>query len=185
MIRMKTMQERLASYYKRGCKLTLSSEIEEDEEIYHGYIIKLTSNYACLWLVTDWHYDGILILPIRYITDITYGKYEKTYHRILKSEGALKDMSKPKWLNVGSFKSAFKSLMKNEKIVTVESRLLDINEFVIGNVVDLTDKEVHIKGFDAAAKWRDGVYKIPYKEITSLKFDDEYSSVFKKYVKET
>jgi len=176
------MYSELEKHFEGNHKITLSSNIEDDEEVYHGYIVGLTRNFICLWLVVDWHHDGFLVMPVKYRTGVRHGKYEKTYHRILKSEGCLTDVIKPNWLKIGSYKSAFKSLEANCNNVTIESRLPSVDEFVVGEIKNITDKEVHLKGFDATAKWQDGVYKIPLKDITTLKFGDEYSSVFRKYV---
>lgn len=176
------MYSELETHLKRNHKVTLSSEIEDDEDVYHGYIVGLTRNLVCLWLVVDWHHDGFAIMPVKYVTGIRHGKYEKTYHRVLKSEGCLADVAMPGWLKIGSYKAAFNALKANCNNMIVESRLPPVDEFVVGEIRNVTDKEVHMKGFDATGNWQDGSYKIPFKEITVLKFGDEYSTVFRKYV---
>ncbi len=176
------MFSELEKHFKNGHKITLSSEIEDDEEIYHGYIAEMSRGFVCLWLVSDWHHDGFLIMPIKYVTNVRHGKYEKAYHRILKAEGCLADVGKPDWLKIGSIKSALKSLLANHNNVQIESRLPYADEFVIGEIKRIADKEVQLKGFDATAKWQKGSYKVPFKDITAIKFGDEYSTVFRKYV---
>ncbi len=178
------MYSELEKHFTKNNKVKVWSDIEDDEETYYGYIVGLTRNFVCLWCVEYWHHDGFMILPIKHITEIRHGKNEKTDHRILKLEGRLVDVEKPKWLKIGSYKSIFKSLEKNYNNVIVESRLPSSDVFVLGKILNIANTEVQIKGFDATGKWEDEVYIIPFKEITAVKFGDEYSSIFRKYVLE-
>lgn len=177
------MYDELNKHVKGNHKVTLTSDIGGEEEVYHGYIVGLTDYYCCLWLVVDWHHDGFLIIPNKYITDIQYGEYEKAYHHILESEGCLGAVNKPDWLSIECYASALKSLKANCNVVSVESRLPDVDEFVVGKIKDVNNELVYLQGFDATATWQDGIYEIPLNDVTAVKFGDEYSSVFIKYVK--
>jgi len=176
------MYKKLKHYFKKKYYLTIYSNIEENEENYEGYIVDINSDFVCLYIIEDWHNDGYVILPIKYITSVRCKKHEKVFHKVLKLEGVTTKVFKPDWLNIHNYNSIFKTLQKNKNNIIIESRIPSIDEFVIGKIVKIKKRKVYLKAFDATGQWLCGLYKVPYDEISLIKFDDEYSSVFRKYI---
>ena len=171
----------LREHLKKKHFVTVSSVIAKDEENYRGYLIKVSNDYICMMVIKDWHTDGYVILPMKFVSDIKYSKYEKKNNEILIKEGVISEIPKLSWLSLKSSKSIFISLEKKINTIIVESRLPKVDEFVVGKIKKVKNKHVYLKGFDGTGKWLDGIFKIPYSEITSVTFGDEYSTVFEKY----
>jgi len=176
------MRSKLERHLEKHHHVAVFSKIADNEEIYRGYVVGLSRNLVCMWLVTEWHHDGFIIIPIKYVTKVRYGKFEKTDHRILEAEGRLVDVVMPGWLKIGSYRSAMKSLRINHNNIIIESRLPSVEQFIVGKIDIINNKNAKFKAFDAAAKWISGFYTVPFKEITSVMFGDNYSSILRKYV---
>lgn len=161
-------------------KITIFTSFEDIEETFHGYIVGISNEFICLWNVEDWHHNGFKIIPIEIINDTRCNKYEETYHEILMTENVLVDVSMPKWLDITSIESIFKSFAKENKIIGVEGKYSD--EIVIGEILCIENNSVTLKGFDACARWLDGSFKVPYDELLEIYFDDEYTKIMYKYI---
>ena len=177
------MKNKLSKYLKKNKHVKLFSNIKDDDTVYFGYIVGLSDTFVCLLTTDDFRQDGFVIMPISVIKRVRHSKYEKTYQKIMKEEKRLNGIKKPKWLKLKSYKSIFKSLAKNYNNVIIESRYPRYDEFRIGKIKKIKNKKLLMRDFDAKGKWGKGNIHIPFKSITDIKFKDEYSTVFRKYVK--
>ena len=176
------VKETLRKAFEGGMKVTVESEIDDDIEVYHCFIVGLTEDFACLFLLSDWHYDGIQIVPVEFITGLESGEFEATYHRILDKEGVLPNIKIPSWLDLTNLESITRSIKENHNNLMIESRMESSDEYVIGKITEIEKDSLTLKGYDANARWEDGSYEIPFSEITSIKFDDEYTNIMVKHI---
>ncbi len=74
--------------------------------------------------------------------------------------------------------------LKSKKVcVCVESALIDVNVFAVGEIQALKDEAVVLRSFDAHGAWCKPRHRIRYSDITGAQFGDEYSKTFHRYVK--
>ena len=82
-----------------------------------------------------------------------------------------------------SWGDIFKTLKKYDFHVIVENINKDVLDFWIGEVKNVTDKSVSIHNYDPDGVLDDKPKNIKFDTISVVKFDDRYSTVFRKYLK--
>jgi len=82
-----------------------------------------------------------------------------------------------------SWKSILTQLKELDFHVIIESDHKKVLNFHIGQIVKTTNKSVFIHNYDPNGFFDKMPTKIKFKKIRTLKFDDNYSKVFRKYLK--
>lgn len=104
-------------------------------------------------------------------------------YSMIKSEGIIEKLKIPE-LDIYDWESVFVSLAKLNRFIIVENEKADEDEksFVIGRVIEVTDKKVIMQHFDADGIWESEFYEMSYEKITSVSINTRYSEVFFKYM---
>ena len=174
----KKLEIKIAKYIKLKSQVKL---YYFEDEIY-GRILKESDNFIVICDIKDWHYDGYMIFPKKYISKIKYGKLEKFREEIM-NKFSLTIKVNLEWLNIDSYHTIFSSLSQNYNEICIESALKDINHFMLGKIVKQSKNNLYINKLDTYGTWGIGKIKIPTKNITCIYFKDEYSSTLFKYSK--
>ena len=105
--------------------------------------------------------------------------------KILKEEGLTSNVEVPS-IDISSWKSVFESLKNMDRNIIVEKQTVDgkDSEFVIGRIDEIHKNFAYVWHFDADGVWDDSPTKVPYSEITDVKFGSRYVETFSKYVGE-
>ena len=82
-------------------------------------------------------------------------------------------------VDISSWQTIFHSLKKLDKFIIVEDTYNQ--EFIIGLIEKIGKNFVKIKMFDAEGNWYEKPVKKLYSEITSIIWDNRYSTTWKKY----
>lgn len=82
-------------------------------------------------------------------------------------------------VDISSWQTIFHSLKKLDKFIIVEDTYNE--EFIIGLIEKIGKNFVKIKMFDAEGNWYEKPVKKLYSEITSIIWDNRYSTTWKKY----
>ena len=129
----------------------------------------------------DFITDGF---EIRQKKDIKYiEKQDSVCSLINKENQILKNINIPK-ININSWKDAFYSLQKLNKIIIVENETKNEkkSDFAIGKIINVDNDYIEFKAFSADGKWWDGTVHIPYKYITTVIFNSRYCNEWEKYL---
>lgn len=105
--------------------------------------------------------------------------------KILKNEGLTSNIIIPS-IDISSWKSVFESLIGLNRNIIVERRALDYadTEFVIGRIDSIYKNFAYVWHFDADGIWEDSPIRVPYTQITNIKFGSRYVDTFSKYIDE-
>lgn len=90
----------------------------------------------------------------------------------------LDDIEAPE-IDLTSWRTVFESLAKTDLYVIIQNRYID--SYHIGKIREVRKNSVVFKHFDAFGVWQHKV-KIPFSEITSVRFADRYSTNWKMYL---
>ena len=157
---------------------------ESPEESASGFIVKYSDKYVMIQEIYDFMLVGFRILPYERISSIRYNENEKIYKKIISEEGLLSFNHKV--IDSTSLKSSeklFKSLQEQNFHCIIESADKKHDIFTIGEITKVKNKSVMIHNYDSTGKLDNEPCKIPYKEIEFISFNDNYSTVFRKYIK--
>jgi len=139
----------------------------------------LIQNEEEFWL------NGYSIIRKERFDSIRLSKTEKYQRKVLDKEGILKsDYGLKRKINLQSWKTIFRDLKQKDYFAIVECEDLKEPTFTIGEILKTSDKLVGIRYFTPKGIIDKKPTKIKYKEITLVKFDDRYSTMYRKYLKE-
>ncbi len=169
---------KLEYYLESQSYIKLWLESEEDETDYSGYLISANTEIVVLKNIEDWHEDGVIVIPMRYISKIERESAEIAAEKILIRE-KVSITNSFDWLNIKTLEKLILSVQKNRNNIAIECE----NHAAIGKIISVDKEVVELTGFDEAAEWIDEPIEIPLGEILLLKFGDEYSDVLRKYTK--
>lgn len=152
-----------------------------EDEIY-GQILINSNDFILIKDIKDWHFDGYIIFPKNYISKIRCSKLEKFRKKLIVNKIVIrKEMEILKWLNLTSFENIFISLRDHYNKVCIEGADKNINQFIIGEINKVNNKEISIYKLNIYGKLSSKEIKVPNKDITCIYFADEYSSILFNY----
>lgn len=159
--------------------------ILNDESSISGFIVKFSHDFIMIEETYDFSMSGIKIVPYERLKSIRHNKFSKVSKHIYSEENLIKFNYKIiDNTSLKNFESLFKSIKKQNFHCVIESTKKDKDIFSIGEILDFNEKSVVIKNYDATGKINKKPHKIQFKNIELINFNDNYSKVFRKYLKE-
>ena len=185
--------EEILTKIKKHCSNNLYSRISRAgnkkskfSEISRGYILDYSRDFLLFREEEDFLFTGLNIIPIKYVKSIRYNANDKYLDFINKSEYDIKEfqLNNSIEIDLTSWESIFDSLKSAKKVVISECEKLKHDYFAIGDITKFNKNSVFINHFDAQGNRDKDLVKHKYNWITKITFDDNYSRVFSKYIKE-
>lgn len=159
--------------------------IFDKEENISGFLIGMSNNFLFMQLDIDFALDGFAIIKKNDINKIRHSSYERTQRKIFKAEGLLEHAyGFNKSLPLKNWEVIFKTLKDYDFHVIIENINNDNLDFWIGQIIKVTDKTVTIHNYDPNGQLDEKPKSIKYSTIYNLKFGDNYSTTFRKYLRE-
>ncbi len=174
----------LEKYKSHQSIVQFDMTIAGEDEIVSGFVIGLSPEFVFIRVVDDFSLDGFAIFNKDAINSARSNRSDKTFWRILRSEGLLNEgIDCPFPLKLTSWSDIFKTLKKNDYHVSVQYEDEEFVGFVIGAIVSVRQKSVSIHNYDVNGKLNESPTKRSYDSIDIVKFGDRYSTIFRKYLK--
>jgi hypothetical protein len=169
---------------KKYCRVM--REVAKDAiEKTNGYIVDYTDDFVLFQETNDFDVDGYAIIPIKTISKIIYSNSDKYFDKILHLEGITDTIEKKHKIDLTSWATIFKSIKKSGFNVIVENEDPENTTFDIGPITKITKSSVYVRYFNAVGILNEQATKINWNFITIVKFDDKYTNMFSKYLRET
>ncbi|MDA8692788.1 hypothetical protein N9L92_01910 [Saprospiraceae bacterium] len=189
----KTKKEKLAKYdkmlnkylKKRDC-VKIYRTVRDGEADIYGIISGISDTFLQISENHEFKFNGEVIIRQDHYESISCSKYEKIIKKILLAENELSENKPIKTkLDLSSWDSIFTDLKKQDIHVIIECEDLKEYTFTIGAIVGLTKKSVEVHNYDASGKLDKKSTIVKYKDITIVRFNDRYSTTFRKYLKQS
>lgn len=179
-----------------GCAATYAKSLEQrwavqfrtrppEEERLKGIVLRNCRTFLLLAEYKDFEYNGISLLPKRYIARCRDGAFEHCGNEIIRQNGQHKKARLPQWLQkCDSLPAFFYFAKKHGFWPSVEARASGKSPeaFFIGSIEAVWEKSVDIRCYDAAGEWED-TYIIAYDNIYKISVDSIYGRHFNRYRK--
>lgn len=149
-----------------------------EDEVY-VQILKQSNKFILVGEIKDWHFDGYIIFPKKYISKIKYSKLEKFREEVMQE----KIENNLNWLDITSYKTIFNSLKNNYNEIIIEGAEKKINQFVVGMIKNFDKYNLYFVKLSPYGKLDNTPIVIPKKEITCIMFRDEYTTKLFEYTK--
>jgi hypothetical protein len=150
-----------------------------------GFLLKKSKDFILLQQEKDFTFDGYAIIPKTRFYAIRFSKKEKTFNNILVKEGIFeKEYGIKNEIDLSDWQTIFYELKKLDYHVIVECENLKKPLFLIGPIESIEKKSLYIRYYDAKGLLDKKATKVKYQDITILRFDERYTNVFRKYLRE-
>jgi hypothetical protein len=156
-----------------------------DGDIYDGIVTQIKSGFIVLREEEDFDFDGIIILPKKYVKGYRDGEYDQCCNEILRESGVLRKARSPSWLDAyETLPEVIRKLKRRDIWPGVEIVFNGDSEtaFYIGPITRTADDYFYLRCYDAAGKW-EKEYKLTYDEIFRFEIDSKYCNKFNAYMR--
>lgn len=179
------IQKKIERNYREKRFSRITRKISKKEiAINRGYILDYSNDFILMQEESDFMLLGFWIFESSKITNFRYNKNDKYYDKILESEGLKNDLKIKTKVNLENWETIFISLKKAKKHIIVECENPKIDEFIIGEIINIKPKSVSILYFNAEGVLDKKPTEVKFKNITKVTFDDRYIDIFSKYLRE-
>ena len=159
-------------------------DVTEGEANVFGVILEISEDFMQIAECNEFKFNGEVIIKLNHVDSIRCNKFDKTYKKILEKEGQLTKANLTKTnIDLSSWKSIFIDLKEADIHVIVECEDLENPTFTIGPIEKVNNKSVKIRYYDPTGQLEKKLTQIKFKDITLLKFNETYSTTFRKYLK--
>jgi len=174
----------LQKYIDKKAFVKLYRTVCGEEENLSGFILGISKGFLFLQLDYDFMLDGYAIIRLDDFDSLRLSSYERTQRKIFNAEGILStSYGFDKVLPLTSWTEILKTLKSYDLHVIIENINKDYLDFWIGEIKNVTDKSVSIHNYNPDGLFDDKPKNIKLDTISTIKFGDRYSTVFRKYTK--
>ena len=156
----------------------------EKEETISGFILAFSKDFLLLQVDNEFALNGYAIIRKGQFDSIRCNKYDKTQKKIYKAEGLMDNSYViDKNISLKNWQDNFTDLKKNDYHVIIECEDKEEPLFDIGPIKRILKNSVSIQYYDPTGQLENKLTSRKYADITIVKFDDNYSKTFRKYLK--
>lgn len=176
---------KLQKYIDNQSFIKIFRTVCEKEENISGFLLGMSKDFMFMHLDFDFTLDGYAIIRKEDFDNIRHSSYERTQRKIFKAEGLLdKAFGFGKPLPLTNWKDIFNTLKNYDYHVIIENINKDSLDFWIGQIIRVSDKTVSIHNYNPDGQLDEKPKSIKFSTISIVKFGDNYSTTFRKYLKE-
>jgi len=180
---MSLAQEYRKSLEQRWC-LQLKTSLPDDD-VYRGIVTHDRPRFIALASLVDFAFDGVEILPKKYIRGYRDSDFERCTNEIIRSNGALEGLTPLSWLDsVQTIRELLAEVHKRDIWPGVELLKRDANRtaFYIGPVLEVRKSDFDLNCYDAAGEW-EKEYELPLRDVCRISLGDRYTTEFNRYMR--
>lgn len=153
---------------------------------YYGFPLAIGKQLLLMKDTVDFLVDGYVVLPLRQIAHIHSGESQRFHDMIMSGLHQLRKVRLPAHpVALDAWAACVSTVAASNRLLIVDCDLRDgdvEDDFFLGPIVAISDDSLAIHAVSATAEWYDEIDKVPYNEITDIRFGDHYSSAYLKYV---
>lgn len=155
----------------------------EEGSLLNGYVIGCSRMLCLMHPFDDFEPDGYTIFRIEDVSSIRSNEFERHWDHMLARERLLDGLNFELKIDLDNMHSALHSLFQQANRLSFEYESDDPEavNFVIGELVELTDSIASVNHFDGLGKWTTEPERIEIERINQIEFLTPYIETFWKY----
>jgi len=146
-----------------------------------GFLLGFSKSLILIHYVSDIRLDGLMILPLKDITDIQQDKTDVFQTQMLKDEGQYKEIDFQTEYKFSSWKSLLKAIGAQDFIVSAEDETSEYPLHFIGYLKKIKKHSISLKSFTGAGNWEKGKTVMYYEEISAIQIGSNYLNTYARY----
>ena len=174
----------LQSHIDKRDFVKIYRKFKEREENISGFLLAISKDFLLLQVDNEFSLNGYAIMRKDQFDSLRCNKYDKTQKKIYIAEGLLDNgYGIDKSISLKSWQDIFKTLKLFDYHVIIECEDKEEPWFDIGPIKRVNKESVSIQYYDPTGQLESKLSSRKYSDITLVKFDDNYSKTFRKYLK--
>ncbi len=174
----------LQSHIDKRDFVKIYRKFNEREENISGFLLAISKDFLLLQVDNEFSLNGYAIIRKDQFDSLRCNKYDKTQKKIYIAEGLLENgYGIDKSISLESWQDIFKTLKLLDYHVIIECEDKEEPWFDIGPIKRVNKESVSIQYYDPTGQLESKLTSRKYSDITLVKFDDNYSKTFRKYLK--
>jgi hypothetical protein len=156
-----------------------------DGDNYDGVITQIKSRFIVLREEENFEFNGVIVLPKRFIKGVRDGKYEVCCNEILRENGSIRKCGSPSWLDdCETIADVIAALKKRDIWPGVETIFNDMTDtaFYIGPITKTSNEHFCLRCYDAAGEW-EKEYKLKYEDVFRIELGSKYCKYFNAHMR--
>lgn len=156
------------------------------EPLLNGYVLAMANGLILMHPFHDFEPDGYTVFREQDIVSLRSNEYERLWDRMLAGEGLLAGLDVAPEIDLSTISAVIMSAAARFRFVIVEceDEHEDIEDFYLGEPVEVVGDMIRLRTVDALGKWEPQIAAIPLTEITKVQFDTPFVRRFTKYIVE-
>ena len=180
----KQYDEMIKGHIEKKDFVKIKRTVADGEADISGFILQMSKDFLLIQKEEEFFLNGYGVIKKDHFDAIRCNKFDRAFKRMLKAEGIFaSDYGIKNKLRLKDWKTIFQDLKKHDYHVIVECEDLEDPLFVIVPIKKVNNDSVSILYYDPSGLLDKRPTKVKYSDITLVKFDDRYLTVFKKYLR--
>lgn len=156
-----------------------------DDHNIQGFVLAHSEQLVLMQYVYDFNLDGLMILRISDISEVSRSKTDEFQQGLLEIEDLLRLVPFNYDIDLSSWPAAISGLCKHHPLLIVERELLAEPDMAIGRILDIGEQVVQLKYFTGAANWLEEPDMLPYVDITCCQAGTNYINLYRRHFERT
>jgi len=157
--------------------------LEGDKWSWDGYPLAVGTEYVLFHALEDFHLDGYCCLKMSHLSCVR--PRNGRVQRILKSEGIKDAVGIDLGVDLSGTRQVLRSLRGLGTLIIVDFDFVDDPFCHVGKPVRLNKETFSFMGVNTAGVWWDRPRtRIPYADVSAIRFGCEYADVYTRYARE-
>lgn len=150
-----------------------------------AFVLGFSDELLLLQYVYDFHLDGLKVLRMADVTEITCTDTCHFQRQLLEQEGLIEQIPFDLSLDLRNWQTLLEQLATMYPLMILECEKLDDPDFIIGQLDHTSESAAEMQWFSGTGDWDDDLAALAFDDITSCQVDTNYINFYQRYFERT
>jgi hypothetical protein len=153
-----------------------------DAHAIEAYVLGVSNQLVALQYEYDFHLDGLMILRITDITEVSSNATGRFRQGLMQAEGMLGAIPFGAPLNLKSWETIIEQFSAFSELLIVESEKPKSEDFILGQFLGISQQTAFFRFLTGTGRWLDEPASIRLKNITCCQVETNYANFYQKHL---
>jgi hypothetical protein len=149
-----------------------------DAHAIEAYVLGVSDQLVALQYQYDFHLDGLMILRIADITEVSSNATGRFQQDLMQAEGMLDAIPFEAQLNLQSWQNIIEQFSAFSELMIVESEKPNSEDFILGQFLGISRQSAFFKYLTGTGRWLDEPASIRLRDITCCQVETNYANFY-------
>lgn len=156
-----------------------------DNHSMEAFVLGVSDELVLFQYVYDFNLDGLMVLRIADITEVTCSDTCQFQRELLEHEGLIQQVPFDIRLDLRNWQTALAQLSTMYRLMILECEKLDDPDFIIGQVDEVSTTAVEMQWFSGTGRWDEELATLVLDDITSCQVGTNYIKFYQRHFERT